>query len=312
VPVPVTLLVNPSSGGGRALAALPRVQDALRLAGVDAAAVHTQSLAHARELAHAVTAAGRIPVTLSGDGLVGAVAGALTTVPGAVMGVLPGGRGNDFARVAGIPLDPVEACAVIATGVPQPVDLGEVDGRPFIGIASFGFDSDANRIANEAPARLGNLVYGYGALRALMGWKAASFTVRVDGEVHRFRGWSVAAANSKAYGGGMFVAPDADLHDGQLDVVLTDECSRLRFLRTLPKVFKGTHVHEDVVHVLRGREIHVSADRPFTIYADGDPIAVLPATIRCRPAAVSILLPAPTPAIRVTTAPVAATEGAEA
>jgi YegS/Rv2252/BmrU family lipid kinase len=292
VPVPVTLLVNPSSGGGRALAVLPDVQRALREAGVDTQVVHTESLQHARELARAVVAADRVPTTLSGDGLVGAVAGALADVPGAVMGVLPGGRGNDFARVAGIPLDPVRACAVIAAGVARPVDLGEVDGRLFIGIASFGFDSNVNRIANEAPALLGGLVYAYGALRALVSWQHASFTVRVDGEERGFRGWSVAAANSKAYGGGMFVAPAADLHDGILDVVMTDACSRLRFLWTLPKVFKGTHVHQDGVHQLRGREIHVSADRPFTIYADGDPIGELPATIRCRPAAVSVLLPA--------------------
>ncbi len=311
MPAPVTLLVNPASGGGRALKALPAVLAALRAAGVDAEDEHTQSLAHARELAPAVHDAGRVPVTLSGDGLVGAVAGALAAVPGAVMGVLPGGRGNDFARVAGIPLDPVQACSVIATGVARPVDLGEVDGRPFIGIASFGFDSDANRIANEAPPRLGNLVYAYGALRALLGWHPASFVVDVDGQERRFRGWSVAAANSKAYGGGMFVAPDADLHDGQLDVVLTDECSRVRFLRTLPKVFKGTHVREDVVHVLRGREIHVSADRPFTVYADGDPIAALPATIRCLPAAVRILLPARPGADAPETSPTAA-EGAGA
>lgn len=291
MPAPVTLLVNPASGGGRALAALPGVQAALRTAGVDALTEQTQSLEHARTLALAAHAAGRIPVTLSGDGLVGAVAGALADVDGAVMGVLPGGRGNDFARVTGIPLDPVAACAVIATGVAQSVDLGDVDGRPFIGIASFGFDSDANRIANEAPPRLGNLVYAYGALRALVGWQPATFTVTVDGEERSFRGWSVAAANSKAYGGGMFVAPDADLHDGALDVVMTDECSRARFLWTLPKIFKGTHVHEDVVHVMRGREIRVSADRPFTVYADGDPIGELPATIRCRPAAVAVLLP---------------------
>jgi YegS/Rv2252/BmrU family lipid kinase len=288
----VTLLVNPASGGGRALAVLPGVQRALRAAGVDTQITHTESLQHARELAQAAVAAGRVPTTLSGDGLVGAVAGALADVPGAVMGVLPGGRGNDFARAAGIPLDPVLACAVIATGVARPVDLGEIDGRYFIGIASFGFDSDTNRIANDAPARLGNLVYAYGALRALVSWKPASFTVRVDGEEHTFRGWSVVAANSKAYGGGMFVAPEADLHDGILDIVMTHDCSRLRFLRTLPKVFKGTHVHEDVVHQLRGRELRVGADRPFTVYADGDPIGELPATIRCRPAAVSVLLPA--------------------
>ncbi|MCU1677404.1 MAG: diacylglycerol kinase family lipid kinase [Frankiales bacterium] len=289
----MTLLVNPSSGGGRALAALPLVLEALRAAGVDTQVTHTESLEHARALAPAAVAAGRVPTTLSGDGLVGAVAGALVDTPGAVMGVLPGGRGNDFARVAGIPLDPVQACAVIATGVARPVDLGEVDGRYFIGIASFGFDSDANRIANEAPARLGNLVYAYGAVRALGAWQSASFTVLVDGQERSFRGWGVAAANSKAYGGGMFVAPEAELHDGILDVVMMDECSRVHFLRKiLPKVFKGTHVHEDVVHQLRGREIHVSADRPFTIYADGDPIGELPATIRCRPAAVSVLLPA--------------------
>ncbi|MCW2997588.1 MAG: diacylglycerol kinase family lipid kinase [Solirubrobacterales bacterium] len=288
----MTLLVNPSSGGGRALAVLPGVQRALRAAGVDTQITHTESLQHARELAQAAVAAGRVPTTLSGDGLVGAVAGALADVPGAVMGVLPGGRGNDFARAAGIPLDPVLACAVIATGVARPVDLGEIDGRYFIGIASFGFDSDTNRIANDAPARLGSLVYAYGALRALVSWKPASFTVRVDGEEHTFRGWSVVAANSKAYGGGMFVAPEADLHDGILDIVMTHDCSRLRFLRTLPKVFKGTHVHEDVVHQLRGRELRVGADRPFTVYADGDPIGELPATIRCRPAAVSVLLPA--------------------
>ena len=292
MPEPVTLLVNPSSGGGRALAVLPAVLEALRLAGVDTQLTHTESIDHAREHARAVVAAGRIPTTLSGDGLVGAVAGALTDIPDAVMGVLPGGRGNDFARAVGIPLDPVQACAVIASGVPRPVDLGEVDGRPFIGIASFGFDSDANRIANAAPARLGALTYAYGALRALASWRPATFTVRVDGAERVVRGWSVAAANSRAYGGGMLLAPDADLHDGALDVVTISECSRMHFLRTLPKVFKGTHVRDPNVTVTRGREIHVSADRPFTIYADGDPIGELPATIRCRAAAVSVLLPA--------------------
>jgi YegS/Rv2252/BmrU family lipid kinase len=231
-------------------------------------------------------------VVLSGDGLVGAVAHVLRGHPDAVMGVLPGGRGNDFARVAGIPLDVEDACDVIANGTVRAVDVGDVDGATFIGIASLGFDSEANRIANEAPPQLGGLVYAYGALRALAAWKHAAFEVVVDGQARAFSGWSVACANSKAYGGGMFMAPDADLHDGQLDVVISEATSKAKFLRVLPAVFKGKHVEEPTVHVLRGAEVRVSADRPFTVYADGDPIGELPCTVRAVADAVKVLLPA--------------------
>jgi len=288
----ISLIVNPSAGGGRAAKLLPKVQARLRLLGVEHHTELTRDLPHAQELARAAAAAGEPAVVLSGDGLVGAVAHVLRGHPGAVMGVLPGGRGNDFARVTGIPLDAEAACDVIANGAPQPVDVGDVDGATFIGIASLGFDSDANRIANEAPPRLGNLVYTYGALRALAAWKHAGYEVVVDGEAHAFSGWSVACANSKAYGGGMFLAPDADLHDGRLDVVFCEAMSKARFLRLLPTVFKGEHVKLPEVHVLRGAEVRISADRPFTVYADGDPIGELPCTVRAIPGAVKVLLPA--------------------
>jgi YegS/Rv2252/BmrU family lipid kinase len=288
----ISLIVNPSAGGGRAAKLLPKVQARLRLLGVEHHTELTRDLPHAQELARAAAAAGEPAVMLSGDGLVGAVAHVLRGHPGAVMGVLPGGRGNDFARVTGIPLDAEAACDVIANGAPQPVDVGDVDGATFIGIASLGFDSDANRIANEAPPRLGNLVYTYGALRALAAWKHAGYEVVVDGEAHAFSGWSVACANSKAYGGGMFLAPDADLQDGRLDVVFCEAMSKARFLRLLPTVFKGEHVKLPEVHVLRGAEVRISADRPFTVYADGDPIGELPCTVRAIPGAVKVLLPA--------------------
>jgi len=288
----ISLIVNPSAGGGRAAKLLPKVHARLRLLGVEHHTELTRDLPHAQELARAAAAAGEPAVVLSGDGLVGAVAHVLRGHPGAVMGVLPGGRGNDFARVTGIPLDAEAACDVIANGAPQPVDVGDVDGATFIGIASLGFDSDANRIANDAPPRLGNLVYTYGALRALAAWKHAGYEVVVDGEAHAFSGWSVACANSKAYGGGMFLAPDADLHDGRLDVVFCEAMSKARFLRLLPTVFKGEHVKLPEVHVLRGAEVRISADRPFTVYADGDPIGELPCTVRAIPGAVKVLLPA--------------------
>jgi diacylglycerol kinase family enzyme len=135
----ISLIVNPASGGGRAGTVLPRVRAALARQGLEHHVETTRSIEHARELARAAAAAGETAVALGGDGLVGAVAGALAEGDG-VLGVLPGGRGNDFARVLGIPRDPEAACAVLAEGEVRALDLGLAGERPFIGIASCGFD----------------------------------------------------------------------------------------------------------------------------------------------------------------------------
>ena len=288
----VAVIVNPAAGGGRAGRLLGSVDAALSAAGLEHHVEHTRSLEHARELALAAAAAGEVAAAFGGDGLIGAVAGALRDTDG-VLGVLPGGRGNDLARVLGIPRDPAAACQVLASGAVRPLDLGEVDGRTFIGIASCGFDSDANRIANETRIVRGNLVYAYGALRALIRWRPARFELVLDGgREHVVTGFSVGAANSKAYGGGMYAAPDAELDDGLLDIVTCAEMPKWRFLISLmPKVFKGTHVDEPEVTVLRAAEATITADRPFTMYADGDPIAELPVTVRALPGAVRVMVP---------------------
>ncbi len=291
---PICLLVNPAAGGGRAGRAADGVLRELReRRGLVVHQETTRDLDHAREIAAGCAREREIVAVLGGDGLIGAAADAMRGIPDALVGILPGGRGNDLARVLGIPADPVAACEVIAAGRQAPLDLGEIEGHAFVGIASVGFDSDANRIANEAPSRLGELVYAYGALRALIAWRPARFRILVDGQERRFSGYSVGACNSKAYGGGMYAAPDAELDDGLLDVVYLEDVPKLRFLtRILPKVFKGTHVHEPTVHVLRGREVEIEADRAFTVYADGDPIGCLPARIKALPAAVQVLVPA--------------------
>jgi YegS/Rv2252/BmrU family lipid kinase len=294
VPAPACLIVNPSAGGGKAGRIAPEVERTLRNHGLRVRRVDTRDLDHARMLADEGARAGETVVALSGDGMIGVVADTLRRVPGAVLGVLPGGRGNDLARVLGIPEDPLAACAVIAHGVPRAMDVGEVSGQAFVGIASAGFDSDANRIANEAPSWPGGLVYVYGALRALAAWRPARFEIELDppGERRAFTGYSVAAANSRAYGGGMHLAPDALLDDGLLEIVVIERVGRLRFLANLPKVFNGTHVQEPSVQVFRAREVSVSADRSFTMYADGDPIGELPVRVRAVRGAVSVLVPA--------------------
>jgi YegS/Rv2252/BmrU family lipid kinase len=290
---PVRLIVNPAAGGGRAGRVAGAVLGALEGYGLSVRREDTRDLEHARALAAQAAAAGEIAVPLGGDGLVGAVADALRGVPGAILGVLPGGRGNDLARVLGIPLDPVQACAVIAHGIARRMDVGEIDGKTFVGIASVGFDSDANRIANEAPSRLGNLVYAYGALRAMWSWRAVRFEVELapSGKRVSFSGYSVATANSRAFGGGMRLAPDALLDDGLLDVVLIEDVAKARYLWNLPKAFWGAHVRLANVRVLRAAEVRIAASRPFTMYADGDPIGELPVCVRALPGAVTVLAP---------------------
>jgi YegS/Rv2252/BmrU family lipid kinase len=289
--VKLSLIANPSAGGGRTGRALNGVEQTLSRLGLEHHTELTRSLEHARELAADAAAAGEVAVAFGGDGLIGAVAGALRHTDG-VLGVLPGGRGNDFARALGIPLDPVAACEVLARGAVREVDLGIVGSRTFIGIASCGFDSDANRIANETRVVRGNLVYAYGAIRALLSWRPAQFDVTIDGDAsRRVTGYTVAAANSMAYGGGMLLAPEASLEDGMLDVVIVGDVPKLRFLRLLPTVFKGTHTRQPNVQVLRAAEVRISADRPFTMFADGDPIAELPVAVSVIPSAVRVIAP---------------------
>jgi YegS/Rv2252/BmrU family lipid kinase len=289
--VKLSVIVNPLAGGGRAGRALADVQATLHRLGLDHHVERTRSLDHARELALAATAAGETAVAFGGDGLIGAVADAVKHGNG-VLGLLPGGRGNDFARGLGIPLQPSAACQVLASGTVRELDLGAVGSQTFIGIASCGFDSVANRIANETKLVRGNLVYAYGALRALAGWKPATFTVSVDGGEPRIvSGYTVAAANARYYGGGMMLAPDASLQDGLLEIVIVADTPRRRFLRLLPTVFKGEHVHHAGVEILRGATVEIAASRPFTLYADGDPIAELPVTVSALPRAVKAICP---------------------
>jgi YegS/Rv2252/BmrU family lipid kinase len=292
----LAVIVNPSAGGGRASRELPGVQSALTSHGLEHRVERTTSLAHARELAVAAAARGETAVAFGGDGLIGAVADALRHT-GGVLGVLPGGRGNDFARTLGIPLDARAACDVVAHGTVRPLDMGEVtsaseNANTFIGIASCGFDSVANRIANETKLVRGNLVYAYGALGALVGWRPAEFSLKLDGGATRtVTGYTIAAANSKAYGGGMWLAPDASLEDGMLDLVIVGDAPKLRFVRLLPTVFKGKHVLQPNVEVLRCSEARISSERPFEMYADGDPIAQLPVTVRALKGAVKVIVP---------------------
>jgi YegS/Rv2252/BmrU family lipid kinase len=284
------LLVNPASAGGRALQALPEVHAVLDRLGAPHRTVTTRSIEHAGEEAARAAEQGETVAALGGDGLLRPLVEALKGRQSAVA-LIPCGRGNDLARVLEIPRDLNEATRIAVEGEERLLDVADVDGTAYMGIASLGFDSDANRIANEAKLVRGNAVYLYAALRALAAWKPAAFSVTVDGRRLDTRGYSVAVGNSRSYGGGMLLLPQAELDDGRLDVLISKECSKLTFLRSLPKVFRGTHLDSPYVETARGEVVEVSSDRPFVVYADGDPIGATPATMRVERRCLRVIVP---------------------
>lgn len=252
--------------------------------------LESRSLDHARAEAQAAAAHGETIVALGGDGLVNALAGALRGCKSA-LAIVPAGRGNDFARAIGIPRDAGAAALLAVEGHERLVDMGEVNGMPFVGIASVGLDSDVNRLASRARLVRGELVYFYAALRGVLAWRHASFDVVADGRPRHVRGYSVAIANSGVYGGGMKLVPHAGLDDGRLDVVMVTKLGKLRFLRTFAKIFEGGHVGHPAVSFDTAEIVEVHADRAFVVYADGEPIASLPVTVRVLPRALRVIVP---------------------
>lgn len=286
-----TLIMNPSSGGGRSREILPAVETRLDNLRVPFRVERTRSIEHGVDLAFEAIDHGEIPVVMSGDGLIGAVGGALAGID-TPFGLLPAGRGNDLARGLGIPTEPVEAVNCLLKGHSRKIDVGDVNGKRFLGIASVGFDSEANRIANDARLLKGGPVYAYAALRALLGWKPARFTLVEAGKQTKVTGYTVAVANNGFYGGGMNMAPDAKVDDGKLDVITIGEVGKFRFLLNMPRVFKGTHVDDpELVTNHQTTSIEIRANRPFTVFGDGDPLTDLPATVRVIPSALNVIVP---------------------
>lgn len=284
------MLANPAAGSGRSLKAINEAGQLFDSMNLASTARLTESLEHARQEARKAASEGTTVIAVGGDGFLGAVAAEVAEANG-TLGAIPAGRGNDFARVMKIPTETKLACKLIARGRVRTIDMGEVNGHPFLGIASTGFDSYANYYANRVKLVRGRLAYAYGGIKALVKWKPATFTIEAGGERWDMTGYTVACANSKAYGGGMYIAPNADLQDGLLDIVTISHSPKLKFIRFLPKVFSGEHVNLKTVDVRRAETVSISADRDFAVYADGEEVASLPAVVRVLPAALNVLVP---------------------
>lgn len=299
-----TFLVNPNSGGGAAPKVVVPLARRLRKAGAEVEVSYTSSPAVVPDLVMIAVAAGRVVVSVGGDGMLSSVAGAVVDA-GGELAVIPAGRGNDFARMLEVPADEDGQVALLLSGTPTPVDLLSVamPGRPTALVAGSvyaGVDARAGEIVDRSHWLPGRLQYPVAAVRAIASYRPIALTVEVDGMRSEHRAANVVVANSRYYGKGMAIAPDASVDDGELDVIVIEAAGRLDLIRALPKVYEGAHVELDAVKVLRGSQVTVSGrydgtGAPVPIGADGEGLGELPAagatplTVEIRPGAVKIL-----------------------
>ncbi|WP_372729320.1 diacylglycerol kinase family protein [Nocardioides sp.] len=296
-----TFLVNPASGGGAAPEAVVPVARLLREAGAVVDVTYSPGPRAMGDLLTGALERGDVIVSVGGDGMLSSLAGPVSA-GGGTLAVVPAGRGNDFARMLGLPEDPAKLAQLLLEAPARTVDLvrwtppgGEA--RMVAGSVYCGVDARASEIVDKAHALPRTLQYPYAAVRALATYQPGRYRVSVDGESHEYSAATVVVANSAYYGKGMKIAPSAVVDDGLLDVVVIEAGSKIDLLRSLPSVYGGSHVDRAEVTVLTGRRVELRgrARNPIPVGGDGEPLGVLPglndepAVVEVVPGALSVI-----------------------
>lgn len=297
--MPYRLIYNPAAGGGRAR----RILDALmpELTGrADLEVVATRERGHATELARQVRdRPDMVVISLGGDGTHHEVVNGLLPGGRAALSVIPAGSGNDFAAGIGVPAAPHEALAVSFTGVRTPIDVGQVGSEYFLTVVGAGFDAEvAGLINRQAHGRggSGKLLYLRGILSTLWTYRCHPFVFDVEQAGHTARERStllLAAGNLPRYGGGIRICPGADPHDGLLQVVWVGGTGKLGTLKLLSQAYSGRHVANPLVDSLQTASFRLTGPPQLFVHADGEIVGHLPISVRACPAALPVMLPAP-------------------
>jgi diacylglycerol kinase (ATP) len=296
----VIALTNPVSGHGAAIRAAQLAIARLHQRGVEVVEIIGDDAQDARHLVGAAIEKGTDAVMVTGgDGVVSNALQVLaqTDIP---LGIIPAGTGNDHARDFGIPTkDPEAAADIVVDGCTETIDLGRlrcVNGHKnsvkwFGTVAATGFDSLVTDRANRMRWPHGRLRYYIAMLAELSQLRLLPFRMVLDGTTEIDDDITLAAfGNTRSYGGGLLICPDADRTDGLLDITMVHEASRTKLVRLFPTVMKGTHVKLNEVSTARARSIHVDS-AGINVYADGDFACPLPAEISAVKGALQILRP---------------------
>ena len=289
----IAIIVNPTAGGtrsNRGRAAIALGSNVVDRDGTPAEWFLTTRPGHARDLAKAAVARGvRLVIAWGGDGTINEVASAtaFTAVP---LGIVPAGSGNGLARELGIDMRPDRAIADAIRAEPRAMDVGEIGGRLFVNLAGIGFDAYvAGQFNAPGNRRRGLTGYASVAARALFRYRAAQYAITTpEGRIDR-RAVLVTIANSAQFGNGACIAPGACVDDGELDLVVVEDRSRIVTLGHVRRLFNGTANQMPGYTIQRIRQVTIACDQPMLFHVDGEPVeGGTELTARVHPAALRI------------------------
>jgi len=273
----ILVITNPVAGGGKTLRLLPKIRQWLSASPHEFSFITPPTSEEMRKQIRQAADQGIEGLLLiGGDGTVHQALPAIaeTNLP---FGFLPCGRGNDFARNIGLPSQLKKSCSLPLNPSFLQVDLPRINHIPFVSVAYTGFDAEVNKLANDGSGYFGGtLGYVICVLKALKAFRPFEVEITVDEITWRERVMMVTVANAPFYGGGMKIAPDANMNDGVFDICIVQEISKLELLQQFPKVFKGTHIFHPRVLMKTGKKIKLVSDDNREIFADGEFVGSLP------------------------------------
>lgn len=269
----VSLIINPVSGGIAPAVAAARAQHAasvLAARGEAGEVCVSQCRGHAHDLAAAAVRRGdRLVLAWGGDGTVNEVASALVGSATA-LGIVPGGSGNGLARELRLPLNAEAALHAALTAAPRVIDAGQLAGRWFFSLAGIGFDAHVAAAFDRHAGARGFANYARITVRELRRYTCATYRVNGGAAVQALL---VTVANSGQFGNGARIAPAARVDDGQLDLVVFRERSRLSTLLALPRLFTGSAASVPGLTIERVETVVIESDAPMGFHVDGEPCA---------------------------------------
>ena len=314
------LIANPISGKGHAKNVAEQAYTALTESGAQGQLMFTSASGDAKRFAQESVSDGiRSIIACGGDGTLHEVVNGIATVPDVTLGVLPCGRGNDFAAAIGVPLKPEAAIATLLSGTPIRVDLGHcyqnsnqqsvassvgasstrdsdnqqsTTNNYFATIATCGYDTEVSRrAAKGTPLFAGTASYAYAAVETLFYYDPPSVRLEGDFGVHEGPILLAATGITSRYGGGFQIVPNARIDDGLFDVCIIRPVSSLTVLRLMVTLFWGGHVSHPAVSIHQTRTLTIETDTPMLLYADGEPMCETPVTIEIIKAGLTVMAP---------------------